>query len=96
MNKPLSNKKLQEIAQRAKGASPGPWQCDEEDSEFDENGNCLNEVNDICSCVQAYPSGIMIAEVVDNGKNRIFIAKARTDIPLLLNEIKRLKAKLNE
>jgi hypothetical protein len=83
---PLSNERLAEIRERERAATPGPW-----------------EVDEACGDVWS-PSiwrSIAIVEdldlpLVNSEADRAFIAAARQDIPDLLAEVERLRARIQD
>jgi len=89
MTEPLSNDELNQIDARAEAALPGPWSWTPDTPKM--NGVHWNmRIKDqpgIRFGIYEYQHGYQNAE---------FIAHARTDIPRLIAEIRRLKAKTNE
>jgi len=84
----MTNEELEKIETRAEAATPGPWM-----DRVDDSGFLL-----VCQKDGSRPSdgicGIGDIEETEPSDhfNAIFIAHARTDIPVLVTEIKRLRA----
>lgn len=79
MSAPLTAERLAEIEARASAATPGPW--------WPEHRGVMAEgveIVDDCAVAgwDAYP------------ENQVFIAAARTDVPALVAEVRRLTAAL--
>jgi hypothetical protein len=83
---------LEAIEQRANAATPGPW-----DPLFQRNdngswGEVLSEkklVAEVCTDI-----GCLMSDADQN--NTVFLAAARSDVPALVAEVRRLRAALEE
>lgn len=76
----MTNEQLQKILERAEAATPGPW-----------------DAGNVTVGGPAFSGGIW--EWTGPGRNvadALFIASARTDVPALVAEVRRLKAALGE
>lgn len=91
----MTNDELIEIEERAKAATDGPWRTTKcrmriavgSAEELD------NPRREIGAMTIATFGGYRLAEVKANAD---FIVSARTDVPLLIAEVRRLKAALSE
>lgn len=88
----MTPEQLAEIKARAAAATPGPW-------EYIENRfNVEDDNGDHIGSIRAIEARMWIAAVDDVHPpeeaegNALFIAHARTDIPMLIDEIERLRA----
>lgn len=79
----MTDKELSEIKARADAATPGPWRVDAVDNE---SGQTL-----YCAEVFIEPG---VSAVWRMNPNASFIAHARTDVPELVAEVKRLRSEL--
>lgn len=84
----LSEEELLAIESRANAATPGPW-CYRE--QFIETGDDSGQLLGVT--MQRMEDGLDQLPGVDNAA---FIAHARTDVPQLIAEIRRLQALLDE
>lgn len=85
---PLGEEELLAIESRANAATPGPW-CHRE--QFIEAGNDSGQLLGVT--MQRMEDGLDQLPGVDNAA---FIAHARTDVPRLIAEIRRLQALVDE
>lgn len=89
-NQPITDQQLNEIEQRADAAAEGPWtveleQCDCSDG-YCHHGTYVSAV---------YADGVRRTEMGDfTDADWQFVIRARTDVPALLAEIRRLRAEL--
>lgn len=81
MSEPLSDATLTAIEARAEAATEGPW----EEKTWSTKTHAVYRVED-------NGKGILVSTEAD----QIFIAHARTDIPLLLAEVNRLRTLIGE
>lgn len=90
---PLDDKRLAEIAERAEKATAGPW-------EFDlDNVGATYEIGFGITTARSGWTLIHIpcrAQDSDSAANGEFVAHARTDIPALVAEVRRLREALDE
>jgi len=102
----LTNKQLTEIKARCEKATPGPWTYNAAEGFCNKNADkeCrhayLDEVCESCDSWRwSAPAYLNEPSVIDNGdydglsnENAEFIIHARTDIPMLVEEVERLEA----
>ncbi|MCX4596153.1 hypothetical protein OG819_42830 [Streptomyces sp. NBC_01549] len=85
--RPLTEQQLTEIETRANAATPGPWCTDSweiyQGTEYEAGAEWIGET---CRA----------GEMDDSRADAEFVAAARTDVPLLLAEVRRLTAALDE
>lgn len=82
-NKPIPQERLDAIRKRVDGATRGPWDC---------YGDYVYEVFDAGEWVDGDLGGVVVPAVTKLSDAE-FIAHARTDIPVLLAEVERLRAR---
>lgn len=78
--------RLQEIEERCAAATPGPWYVD----------GCYSSNTNIRTEGPGWPLCSMSSLRENRMENAIFIAHARADVPALVAEVWRLKAKIEE
>jgi hypothetical protein len=83
----LSKEQIAEIEQRAKKATPGPWKVVEK-------GDTIKSVAVTTFAVAWNPQEMICPNMSPKTGNADFIARARTDIPALLEHIRELEAQL--
>lgn len=88
MSAPLSDEELDEIEQRAKAATPGPWVP----------GGTFGPGSDDVVAASFDGDWLGVLRCPNNQEgadawrhNRPFVAKARTDVPALVAEVRRLR-----
>jgi hypothetical protein len=81
---------LQEIADRAEAATPGPWLNGFDDLEGVVSRGATDDGNVVC----LPPSGMMEHSLARWPANAAFIAAAREDIPALLSELQKAREAL--
>jgi hypothetical protein len=87
MTTPLTPQQLDEIEQRANAATPGPWTTDGWEI-YQGGGSSAPDL-------MAWAGETCRADDYDGSRNDAdFIAHARTDVPALLAEIRRLRAEV--
>ena len=79
----IKQEQIEQIRKRCEAATPGPWRVPEGYSWRVAEGD-------------TYICNMFGRQDLQDSENAKFIAHARTDIPLLLDEIDRLRAELNE
>ena len=82
-NEPMTEERLHAIRSRVNAATSGPWGC---------YGDGAHEVFDAGEYDDGDP-GELVAPVVTKLNDAVFIAHARTDMPALLAEVDRLRAR---
>jgi hypothetical protein len=80
----MDEAKLQEIEARANAATPGPWQMEHRGVVA---GSCRDVIDIVDDCA--------VSGWRDYPANQAFIAAARTDVPELVAEVRRLTAALD-
>jgi len=85
---PLTAAELAEIEARCEAATPGPWKHDPDTAEMAIDGPREEGVVAGCGCCGS-PFGVLDNTVAM--ANGTFIAHARTDVPRLLAEVRRLR-----
>ncbi len=80
----ISENELTAIRNRAENASDGPWKAYVEGRDMDCGSSFIRTQGEDIELI-----GASVADID-------FIANARQDIPMLLDEIERLRSKLNE
>ena len=83
-HEPMTQERLDAIQARVDGATGGPWGC---------YGDGAHEVFDAGEYSDG-DRGEVVAAVIDKLSDAVFIAEAREDIPALLAEVERLRARL--
>lgn len=84
INEPMTQEQLDAIQRRVDSATSGPWGC---------YGDGAHEVFNAGEYSDGDP-GEVIAAVIDKRSDAVFIAEAREDVPALLAEVERLRARL--
>ncbi|MBG0819589.1 hypothetical protein HS048_02295 [Planomonospora sp. ID91781] len=111
MSVPISDSGLQEIEDRAQAATPGPWHARFLDDVHAANLVAVSTTPDVkrgCRWPEWDGSELVAATLVQFPEpyvtgpddrwdaNAVFIAHARSDVPRLLAEVRRLRALLDE
>ena len=84
MNDPMPPTILKEIASRHERATPGPWKSFVEGRDHASGSNFIRTAGE-----DIYLTGASIAD-------QDFIANAHQDVPALIREVRRLRARLGE
>jgi hypothetical protein len=108
--KPMSESELEEIANRASCATPGPWHVRQLDDDWAQSLVAVSTVPDtghserwpdfdhttiLAATLVQHPRYVDIADERWD-ENAIFIAHARVDVPRLIDEVRRLRRLLSK
>jgi len=85
----LTLKNLAEIEARAEKATPGPWECDFDNEE--DYPSAIIEHRVSAENERGYRLVELIQLPYENSDDAVFITHARSDVPDLVKEVRRLR-----